>query len=155
MSELNIVIDNYNHKELREYLMSLKGVKFVKINNNRNLYIYLKYDSKLITAKIIKMEILVFLDIKIPSIISFNKYPKLKTADYTIIKKDLCCEYCFKNAIEELFEIDGIEKVESSFTDEYFLKKDGKRENIVINIKYNPNILDVNKIKQIELKLTI
>ncbi len=71
--------------------MALNGIKFVKISNNRNLSIYLKYDSNLITAKIIKKELLLFLDIKIPAIISFNKYAKLKTADYTIIKEDLYC----------------------------------------------------------------
>ncbi len=74
MSELTIVIDNWGHKELKEYLMSLKGVLDVEVKNDEQLEIYLKYDSSLITPKIVKMEITLFLNIvKIPSILSFDK----------------------------------------------------------------------------------
>ena len=83
MSELTIVIDNWGHKELKEYLMSLKGILDVEIKNDEQLDIYLKYDSSLITSKIIKMEITLFLNItKIPSLLSFNKYPKFETSNY-------------------------------------------------------------------------
>ena len=86
MSELNIIIDNFGHKELKEYLMSLNGIFDVKITNDEYLDIYLKYDSSLITLNIIKMEIFNFLDImKNPSMIAFNKYSKCKTLNYIII----------------------------------------------------------------------
>ena len=85
MSKLTIVIDNLGHNELRNYLMSLNGIFDVKIKNIKYLEVYLEYDSNLITPNIIKMEILLFLDIfKTPSILSFNKYPKFKTFNYTI-----------------------------------------------------------------------
>jgi len=61
MSELAIVIDHWGHKELKEYLMSLNGILDVEIKNDINdeqLNIYLKYNSDLISPKIIKMEIL-------------------------------------------------------------------------------------------------
>ena len=35
MPELNIIIDNFGHKELKEYLMSLNGIFDVKITNVR------------------------------------------------------------------------------------------------------------------------
>ncbi len=54
MSELTIIIDNWGHKELKEYLISLKGILDVEIKNDEHLDIYLKYDSSLITPKIIK-----------------------------------------------------------------------------------------------------
>lgn len=54
MDELTIVIDHWSHKELEEYLMSLNGILDVKIKNDEKLEIYLKYDSTLITSKIIK-----------------------------------------------------------------------------------------------------
>ena len=60
MAELTIVIDNLGHKELKEYLMSLNGILEVKIKNDEQLDIYLKYNSNLITPKIIKMEKLHF-----------------------------------------------------------------------------------------------
>ena len=34
MSELTIVIDNWGHKELKKYLMSLKGILDVEIKND-------------------------------------------------------------------------------------------------------------------------
>ena len=163
MSEITIIIDNWGHEELKEYLMSLKGILDVEIKNveheiksDEQLDIYLKYDSSLITPKMIKMEITLFLNItKIPSILSFDKYPKFKTSNYTIIRDDLCCEYCYKGAIEDLFEIEGIETVKGNFNEDYLFKKYEEREKITINIEYNPNLLKAEDMKQIELKLNI
>lgn len=156
MSELTIVIDDWGHKELKEYLMSLKGILDVEIKKDEQLDIYLKYDSSLITSKIIKMEITLFLNItKIPSLLSFNKYPKFGTSNYTIIRDDLCCEYCYKGAIDDLFEIEGIEMVKGNFNEDYLFKKYEDREKIIINIKYDPNLISTEEMKQIELKLNI
>lgn len=156
MDELTIEIDNWGHKELREYLMSLKGVSNIIIKNFEHLEIYIKYDSNVITPRIIKMEILLFLDLwKIPSILSFDKHPKMKTSNYKITIDNLCCDYCFKGAIEDLFELDGIEKVESNFTEEYFFKEYNNRKTITINIKYNPELINIEKIKQIKLNIDV
>ncbi len=156
MSELTIVIDNWGHKELKEYLNSLKGILDVEIKNDEQLEIYLKYNSSLITPKIIKMEITLFLNIvKIPSLLSFDKYPKFETCNYTITRDDLCCEYCYKGAIEDLFEIEGIETVKSNFNEDYLFKKYEEREKIIMNIKYDPNLINTEEMKQIELKLNI
>ena len=97
------------------------------------------------------MEITLFLNIvKIPSLLSFDKYPKFETCNYTIIRDDLCCEYCYKGAIEDLFEIEGIETVKGNFNEDYLFKK-----KIIINIKYDPNLINTEEMKQIELKLNI
>ena len=53
MSEITIIIDNWGHEELKEYLMSLKGILDVEIKNDEQLDIYLKYDSSLITSNYI------------------------------------------------------------------------------------------------------
>ncbi len=152
MSELTIIIDNWGHKELKEYLISLKGILDVEIKNDEQLDIYLKYDSSLITPKIIKMEIMLFLNItKIPSMLSFDKYPKFKTSNYIIIRDDLCCEYCYKGAIEDLFEVEGIETAKGNLNEDYF----EECEKITINIEYDPNLLKAEDMKQIELKLNI
>lgn len=157
MRELTIIIDNYDHKDLKEYLMSLNGILEVIIKNKEQLEIYIKYNSNLITPKIIKLEILLFLNIlKTPSILAFDKHPTIETDEYKIIRNDICCEYCFKSAIEDLFEIDGIEKVESNFNEENFYQNNyDKRENIIISIKYNPNLINTDNLIQIELKLNI
>ncbi len=95
---------------------------------------------------------MLFLNItKIPSILSFDKYPKFKTSNYIIIRDDLCCEYCYKGAIEDLFEVEGIETAKGNFNEDYF----EECEKITINIEYNPNLLKAEDMKQIELKLNI
>ena len=90
MSELTIIIDNCGHKELKEYLMSLNGILDVVIKNQEQLEIYIKYNPNLIIPKIIKTEILLFLDIlKIPSIIAFDKHSTVETSEYKITKNDI------------------------------------------------------------------
>lgn len=156
MKELYISLDTWGHKELKDYLMSLEGIFEVNIEDTNKLDVYLKYNSNLITPKIIKMEILLFLNIvKTPSLLSFNKYPKFKTLNYTIVRDDLCCEYCFKGTIDDLFEIEGIEQVESNFNEDYLFQNYEDREKIKINIKYNPNLIDSDTMKQIESNLNI
>lgn len=154
MDELTIVIDSWGHKELKDYLMSLNGILDVKIQKEEQLDVYLKYNSDLISPKIIKMEILLFLNLtKTPCMLAFDKYPKFKTSHYIITKDSFCCEYCFKGAIEELFEMDGIEKVQSNFDEDYLLNK--SEEKITIKIEYNPELINKEQMKQIELNLHI
>ena len=52
-----------------------------------------------------------------------------------------------------MFEIKGIEKVESNF--KCYQKNYDENENIFINIKYNANLISVEDMKQIELQLDI
>lgn len=52
-----------------------------------------------------------------------------------------------KNAIEELFHVDGIECVTSNFVEGEF------EEKVILNIKYNSHLINHEKIKQIELKI--
>lgn len=157
MSELTIIIDNWGHKELKEYLMSLNGILDVIIKNEEQLEIHIKYNPNLITSKIIRLEILLFLGIlKIPSILAFDKHSTIETFEYKIIRNGICCEYCFKGAIDDLFEIDGIEKVESNVNEEnYFQKNYDERDNVIISINYNSDLISVDDMMQIELKLNI
>ena len=157
MSELTIIIDHWGHKELKEYLMSLNGILDVIIKNEEQIEIYIKYNPDLITPKIIRLEILLFLNIlKTPSILAFDKHSTIEMSEYKIIRNDICCEYCLKGAIEDLFEIDGIEKVESNFNKEnYYQKNYDERDNVIISIKYNSDLISVDDMRQIELKLNI
>lgn len=150
MAELTIVIDSFKHKELEEYLLSLEGISDVIIKNENNLEIYVKYEPSLITSKIIKFEILLFLDIyKFSSILAFDKHPSIKTLNYKMISYGICCEECLKNAIEELFEIEGIENVQTDFNNINY------NQDVIIDISYNPDLISIQNIKQIQSKLNI
>lgn len=147
MQELTFEIDAWSHDELKGYLSSLKGVIEVFITNEVFLKISIKYLPDLITAKILKMEILLFLNIlKMPSIIAFNKHCKENLSEYEIAIKDLCCEYCLKSMIEDLFLMTGIESVSTEFVsdDERCVK---------IKILYNKSILKESDLSQLEIKL--
>lgn len=154
MAKLTIIIDDWGHRELQKYLLSLKGIQTISIKNEELLEIYLKYDSKIISPKIIKKEILLFLNLQnIPSIISFNKHFN-ETSEYKILPDDICCEYCFKGFIEELFDTEGIEKVDSNFYDLYYQKpKNKEKNNYIITIKYNKNIITEKTMQEIVSKL--
>ena len=149
MKELTLVFDCFGHKELKQYLNSLNGVLEVIIKNEDNLEIYIRYDSKLITFRMLKSEIFLFLDIsKVPSMIAFNKHSNAKTSKYIISNQDIyCCEYCLKGLVDDLFEIDGIEKVESN----YFVNNNCNLIDNIIEISYNPNVISEDEIKTLEI----
>lgn len=135
---------NYLNDDLNNYLMILRGVTYSKVDTNNN-EMYVEYDSEIIPLKLLKMEILLYLDImNIPSVISFDKHIK-NTKEDIIIIKDLCCEYCLKGMIEDLLEIEGIE---SAYT--YFDYND--EIDVKIFITYDDKVIDKNKIKEIENK---
>ena len=145
MKELTIVFDNLGHKELEEYLLTVKGIKEVSVKNDHMLEIDVKYDSKEITPKVIETEIELFLDIaKNACMHSFDKHEK-NTKTYHATKDTVCCEYCFMGFIEELFDMDGISKASSNFTDFYF-NENGKLD---INIEYNPDVLSEDEVIKI------
>ena len=73
---LKIEYTDFLNNDLENYLKDLNGVKIIKINNDKN-EIYVEYDSNIISLRLLKREILLYLDlVKIPSIVAFNKYFK-------------------------------------------------------------------------------
>lgn len=151
MSELTIKMDTWGHKELKEYLLSLKGILNAKVNNKKELGINVEYNPFIITPKIIKYEIFLFLDVqKIPSMLAFDKHPTTQTENYKIKRKEICCEYCLKDTIADLFDIKGIETVTCNYQPE----KNNQR-NIIINIAYNPEILTTSQLEAIESELNL
>lgn len=147
MDRLLLEIDCFWYDGLEEYLLSLSGILEVSILNSMNVIVDVKYDSNMIALSVLKLEILFYLGIlKIPSIISFDKYSKVPTDKYNIVMKDVCCEFCFRGMIEELFDINGIESITSDFN-EY-----NHRENVIIEVHYNPKIISELEIKKLELQ---
>ena len=150
MKELTIVLDQFSHNELNEYLKSLNGVIDVIIDRDKYLKIDIKYDDKLLNDKILLNEIVAFLDTySEPDLVSFDKHSKEKLDVYHL-KTKICCDMCFKIANDKLFEIEGIEKVESKFWDDSDISKE-----IVIDIYYNPKKICLEKMKEIEKELDL
>ena len=142
---LKIEYSDFLNDDIANYLTSLKGVKLVTIKNDEN-EIYVEYDSSIISLKLLKMEILLYLDIaKVPSIIAFDKHLKNDIKEEHINIKDLCCEYCLNGMIDDLLEIDGIISAYSDF--DYNNKYD-----VNIFITYDEKIISKKKILELEDK---
>lgn len=147
MKKITLVIEysNFFDKDITNFLSSLDGVLNSNINTKNN-EIYVEYDSSLISLKLLKMNILLYLNlINIPSIVSFNKHDNKNIKNKTITIEDLCCEFCLKCMIEELLEIDGIV---SAYTDFDYINK----VNVNIFITYNDKLIDDYKLKEIKNK---
>lgn len=68
---LKIEYTDFLNNDLENYLKDLNGVKIIKINMIKN-EIYVEYDSNIISLRLLKREILLYLDlVKIPSIVAF------------------------------------------------------------------------------------
>ena len=142
---LQFEYNNCCNKELKDYLLTLNGILEVIFNDIENT-IYIKYNND-INLKVLMLEIKSFIhNINIPDIIAFDKCCN-NTMSYDIIIKELCCEYCLMNNIEELLLIDGINKASTNF--------DKSKKNIIISIEFNPNIITLNEIKKIEDKFNL
>lgn len=140
---LKIEYSGFLYKELNKYLSSLNGVLFSKVDmENENIYI--EYDSAVVSSKILKMEIILYLNLNnTPSIISFDKHYEKDIKEDVIIIEDLCCEYCLKGIIEDLFEYDAIKSASTDFN--YVDKK-----NVNIFITYDDKTMkseELNKLK--------
>ncbi len=146
MNKLTLEINCFvNNNELKNYLLSVKGVNELNIKEDDNTIIDINYDSNVINNYMLKSEILLFLNMfnKTSVIVSFDKY-LTKTKKYQMIIKNLCCEYCLLNMIEELFELNGIVSASSNFDDD---KKD-----VYIYIEYDKNKINDKVLQKLELK---
>jgi len=147
MSELTFKIEYLNmlDKELENYICSLDGVIEVKTNTDKD-EVYIKYDSKLISIKLLVMEVKLFLSLtKTPSIISFDKHSKQNSTKTSLYISDGCCEYCVKGFIEKLILIDGIERATADYEDYDFF-------NISIELSYDNELFNETTIKDLVKK---
>ena len=123
--------------------MSLKGITDVKTKNDDKLIIDIEYNENLIIDKIIKLEIETFLQIKKnPSLIGFDKHQDKNIEKYNINKENKSCEYCAKELVDNLFEIQGINKVT--------INNDNYNN---MTIYYDKNKITEKELKEIENKL--
>ena len=143
---LKIEYSDFLDKELNEYLSSLNGVFFSKVDMEKN-EIYVEYDSTIISIKVLKMEIILYLNLNnTPSIISFDKHYEKGIKEDVIIIEDLCCEYCLKGMIDDLL---GYDAIKSAYTDFNYIDKN----NVNIYITYDDKALKSDELNKLKNKL--
>jgi len=143
MNELTLKFNIYNwiNPELKEYLLTVKGILEIKINDKTN-EIYIKYDNTKISIKLVMWEIHLFID-EFLILINFNKHAKKKTSTYNMSIEKFCCEHCLNSIMEELLLTDGIETATNNFI---HIKEDS----ITIIIKYDENEITEKELKPLK-----
>lgn len=144
---MRVVLDDAISKELKDYLLTQEGITDVEFDSKDFLTILnIKHDNET-TPEIVMKYIELFQDNKYSILSEFDKesISDFKVLKYTI--EDMCCEYCYKGLVMDLFENKKIKSVKSNFdyrapafNIEFIIEydKDYKKEELIeyINEKY-------------------
>lgn len=112
---MKLILDDLVNEELKEYLLMQDGIVGVEINNEDFLTILnIEYNKKT-TPEIIMKYIELFQKNKYFILFEFDKgtIGDFRVLKYTI--DDMCCEYCYKGLVMDLFENKKIKSVKSNF----------------------------------------
>jgi len=143
---MKLILDDLINKELKEYLLEQDGINNVIVSNKEFLTtLNIDYDKR-ITPEIIMKHIELFQKNKYSILFEFDKGT---IGDFRILKytiDDICCEYCYKGLIKDLFENEKIKSVKSNF--------DYNKSNFDIDfiIEYDENYKEEDLIKYIKEK---
>ena len=141
---MKLVIDDSVNDELKDYLLMQLGIISVDIDYNNSFPVLdIKYNEKT-TPIIIMKYIEVFLKRKYSILFGFDKET---TGDFKVLKytvDDMCCEYCYRGLVMDLFENDKVKSAKSNFdfnmpayNIEFIIEydKDYKEEDLIKYIK--------------------
>ena len=148
-----------DRNDLKKYILALNGVIESNVSydpETGTVTFNITYDDVIIKNKMLQLEIKTYLNrYKYPALILFDKHFEGKI-DKKVFKGKVCCEFCFKIAIEDLFEIDEIVKVENNYIERYIENySDLDEGEDIITIYYDANKFDSNKMDEIIKALNI
>ena len=127
---MKLVLDVFKDLELKEFLLTQDGIKSVDIINNKHFSeVVIDYDEK-INDFIVYHYIKLYFDDVSDGFILFAKNVKFDTNTLNYNIEHLCCEFCYKELIEELFKNNNVKSVNSNFDNNNF-------RNIELVIEYN------------------
>ena len=112
---MKLVSDDFINKEIKEYLLTQEGIIDVELNENHNLTtLDIKYNEN-INPNIILKYIELFQNRQYSILFEFDKNTKgnFNVLEYVI--DDMCCDYCYRRLVTDLFENEHIKSVKSNF----------------------------------------
>jgi copper chaperone CopZ len=112
---MKLILDDIVNEELKKYLLMQDGIDDVVFDNENFLAkLNIEYNKKT-TPEIIMKYIELFQKNKYSILFEFDKgtMGDFRLLKYTI--DDMCCEYCYKGLIMDLFENEKIKSVKSNF----------------------------------------
>ena len=112
---MKLVIDDSINEELKDYLTEQLGITEASIDYNNTIPVLnVKYNDKT-TPEIVMKYIELFQKRKYSILFGFDKDT---LGDFNVLKytvDDMCCEYCYRNLVMDLFENKKIKSVKSNF----------------------------------------
>ncbi len=112
---MKLILDDLINEELKDYLLTQIGITDVEFNKeNRLTTLDIKYNEKT-TPWIIMKYIELFQKNEYSILFGFDKSTigDFKVLKYTI--DDMCCDYCYRKLVMDLFENENIKSVKSNF----------------------------------------
>ena len=112
---MKLILDDMISEEVREYLLTQEGITDVKIDEKEFFVILnIKYNEKT-TPEIIMKYIELFQICDYSLLFEFDKETEGNYKIYKYVVDDMCCEYCYRNLVMNLFENKKIKSVKSNF----------------------------------------
>lgn len=112
---MEIKLDGIINPELREFLLSQEGITDVEIDyNDYSVKLNIKLNEKT-TPNIVMKYIELFEKSKYSNLVEFNKEYNKKSKKLKYVIDDMCCEFCYKDLVMELFKNDKIKSVKSNY----------------------------------------
>ena len=112
---MKLIIDDLVNEELKEYLLTQDGIDSVVIDKEKYLITLNIEHNKKTTPEIIMKYIELFQKNEYSILFEFDKGT---TGDFKVLKyiiDDMCCEYCYRGLVMDLFENKKIKSVKSNF----------------------------------------
>lgn len=110
---MKIVLDDIFVDELKDYLIDQPGINDVEVIT-KNLISEINVNSK-IDPLVVLQYIELFQKNNNSTMLSFDKGNIFESNHLKYLVDDMCCEYCYKSLIKELFKNEYIKSVESNF----------------------------------------
>ena len=153
MRRVNYKIDDYMEyscKECKEYLESIPGILTVDVKEEGFYSTYdITYDENKKSYQTIYWEICSFYGIPYEyNVLSFD-YHVDNAKSFSIDLSGLCCEICYRDIIEEIYQTKGI----VAMNDCLDLINNDDNSIIKLNIKYDDKIITKEEIKELENKI--
>lgn len=112
---MKLVLDDILKEEIKNYLMSQIGIKEVSLVVKDFISeLNIKFDEMTMPETIIKY-IYLFQDTKCSTLLNFDKCFEGEMKRLIYVDDDICCEYCYKILVQNLFENKFVKSVKSNF----------------------------------------
>jgi hypothetical protein len=112
---IKLILNDCTTNEIIDYLLTQEGIIDVKRKEIDYVHeLEIKHNDK-ITPSIVLKFVNLFQNNTYSILLEFDKETKENVNKFSYVVDDLCCDYCYMNLVEELFENKYIKSVKSNY----------------------------------------